>query len=126
VADGQVTFRYKVGETGERRSCTLEVLAFLHRFLQHILPKGFVKVRYYGLFRVGARRALGRLRGRLWLQQGLAALGPPLCAPVEGRPREMHCPRCGQPLRLERVLRPHNRGPPSRATHGLRQQPSLR
>jgi len=112
VADDQVTFRYTVGETGERRTCTLGALAFVQRFLQHILPKGFVKVRYYGLFRVGARQALARLRGRLWLQAGLAALGAPPCAPSAGSAaRELRCPTCGQVLRLEREL-PRQRAPP--------------
>jgi len=50
VADGQVTFRYTVGDTGQTAYCTLPVQEFLRRFLQHILPKGFVvdfAVRYY-------------------------------------------------------------------------------
>ena len=42
--------------------------AFIGRFLQHVLPKGFVKVRYYGLLRVGNRRVLAQAR---------AALAPP-------------------------------------------------
>ena len=46
VEDGYVTFSYRQGESGERRECRLEALAFLHRYLQHVLPKGFVKVRY--------------------------------------------------------------------------------
>ena len=46
---GQVTFRYRDGETKRQRRCMLAAEAFIHRFLQHVLPKGFVKVRYYGL-----------------------------------------------------------------------------
>jgi len=113
VADGQVTFRYTVGETGESRSCTLEALAFLHRFLQHILPKGFVKVRYYGLFRVGNRRSLARLRSQLWLLQHIATQTMPAPATSDGSARVVVCPRCGQPMLLKRVLLPHNRGPPT-------------
>jgi hypothetical protein len=101
VENGKVTFSYRLGETGERRECRLEALAFLHRYLQHILPKGFVKVRYYGLFRVGARRALMRLRGRLWLQAGLARLEELEEARVV---RELRCPKCGAGLRLEQEL----------------------
>jgi hypothetical protein len=114
VEDGHVTFSYRQGETGERRECTLEALAFLHRYLQHILPKGFVKVRYYGLFRVGARRALARLRGRLWLQAGLARLEALLEEAEErSEARELRCPRCGAVLRLERELA-RVRAPPQR------------
>jgi hypothetical protein len=105
VEDGHVTFSYRQGETGERRECRLEALAFLHRYLQHILPKGFVKVRYYGLFRVGARRELARLRGRLWLQAGLARLEERLGeASEQSDVCELRCPRCGAVLRLEREL----------------------
>jgi hypothetical protein len=82
----------------------LEVLAFLHRYLQHILPKGLVKVRYYGLFRVRARRELARLRGRLWLQAGLARLEGQEEAEEERVVRELRCPKCGAVLRLEREL----------------------
>src|SRR6476620_4575969 len=67
VADDQVTFRYMVGATGQTAYCTLPVQEFLRRFLQHILPKGFVKVRYYGLFLFGLRRSLSSLRRQLLL-----------------------------------------------------------
>jgi hypothetical protein len=112
LADGQVTFRYTIGESGQTASCTLPVQEFLRRFLQHILPKGFVKVRYYGLFRLGMRRSLARVRSQLQLLQLLA--GEATSAPVasEGSVRVMICPSCGQPMTLERVLLPHNRGPP--------------
>jgi hypothetical protein len=113
VADDQVTFRYTVGATGQTKYCTLPAEVFIQRFLQHILPKGFVKVRYYGLFRPGQRQLLGRIRGQLLLQQRIAAMQAPASAssaPVT--PRALVCPSCGQPLRLERILLPHNRGPP--------------
>jgi hypothetical protein len=45
-----VTFRYRTTDTGTLRSCTLLAEDFIRRFLQHVLPKGFVKVRYYGFF----------------------------------------------------------------------------
>jgi hypothetical protein len=104
VEDGYVTFSYRLGESGQRRECTLEAVAFLHRYLQHVLPKGFVKVRYYGLFRVGARRALMRLYGRLWLLAGLARLE---ALAEEEQPkvvRELRCPKCAALLRLEREM----------------------
>jgi hypothetical protein len=69
MQDGQITFRYQDGATHQTKSCTLPAEAFIQRFLAHILPKGFVKVRYYGLFRVGQRQKLARLRAQLVLQQ---------------------------------------------------------
>lgn len=43
-----VTFRYKDRDSGIEKFMTLPALEFIRRFLQHILPKGFQKVRYYG------------------------------------------------------------------------------
>ena len=50
LEDGQVTFRYRDNRSGEMRRCTLPVAEFLSRFTLHILPRGFTKVRYYGLY----------------------------------------------------------------------------
>jgi hypothetical protein len=54
LRDDRVTFRYRDGKTKQLRTCTLPALTFMSRFLQHVLPKGFVKVRYYGLFSRGS------------------------------------------------------------------------
>ena len=58
----QVTFRYKASDTGQERRCTLSAEDFIHRFLQHVLPKGFVKVRYFGFFSSGVRKRLVALK----------------------------------------------------------------
>jgi len=60
-----VTFRYRDTDSGAEKHCTLGAEDFIHRFLQHVLPKGFVKVRYYGLFSPGKRQILTTLRQRL-------------------------------------------------------------
>ena len=49
--NGNVTFQYKESGTGASKTRTLTAEAFIARFLQHVLPKGFVKVRYYGYVR---------------------------------------------------------------------------
>lgn len=50
IEDGKVTFRYQ--RCGQRpwRTMTLAAHEFIRRFLQHVLPKGVHKVRYYGLW----------------------------------------------------------------------------
>jgi hypothetical protein len=125
VADDQVTFRYTIGDTGQTAYCTLPVQEFLRRFLQHILPKGFVKVRYYGLFRVGMRRSLARLRSQLRLLLHSADQVTPAPAGSDDSPRVVICPSCGQPMRLERVVLSHARGPPSWADHRLKRPLSM-
>jgi predicted Zn-ribbon and HTH transcriptional regulator len=48
--NNKVTFSYKDYKTGsQRKSMTLEVNEFIRRFLQHILPSGFYKIRYFGI-----------------------------------------------------------------------------
>jgi hypothetical protein len=49
VRDGKVTFRVRGKISGEAKTKSLEGKEFIRRFLMHVLPKGFVKVRYYGL-----------------------------------------------------------------------------
>lgn len=44
-----VTFRYRDNARGGQRSMTLDGAEFLRRFLLHVLPTGFVRIRYYGL-----------------------------------------------------------------------------
>jgi hypothetical protein len=114
MQDEKVTFRYTDGESGRTTSCTLSAEEFIRRFLQHVLPKGFVKVRYYGLFRVGKRSLLGQARMFL-MQTRLGASALPAAIPTPLAPAglaELRCPRCGQPMQLVQRLEPRSRGPP--------------
>jgi hypothetical protein len=62
---GRVTFRYSHARTGETRRLTLPVNVFIARFLQHVLPKGFTKVRSYGLLSPTRRAELEVTRALL-------------------------------------------------------------
>jgi len=115
VQNDRVTFRYRDGKTKQIRICTLPALTFMSRFLQHVLPKGFVKVRYYGLFSRRQRHVLTMLRQQMWVAasgiavQSAAPARDPAPAPaVAGI-----CPVCGEPMQAV-VLRPvRSRGPPA-------------
>jgi hypothetical protein len=48
VTDSGVTFKVKDYSTGENTEVTLSGIEFIRRFLMHVLPKGFVKIRNYG------------------------------------------------------------------------------
>ncbi len=65
LKNGTVTFKYKESQTKLWKIMTLEVEEFIRRFLQHVLPGGFVKVRYYGLFAVANRALLSKAREML-------------------------------------------------------------
>lgn len=110
--NGQVTFRYRPATARKYRVCTLSAEEFIRRFLQHVLPKGFVKVRDYGLFSPGQRRRLQQARSLLGPQ-------PPSSDPVtvtdptrsDEPERSISCPKCQQPMRWLHRLKPQ-RGPP--------------
>jgi hypothetical protein len=82
VENERVTFRYVRARTGETRRQTLPVDAFIGRFLQHVLPPGFTKVRSYGLLSPSHREKLERARHLLQLHAPLHAHGttPPSTA----------------------------------------------
>jgi hypothetical protein len=96
---GRVSFRYKdYADEHKSKVMTLDALEFLRRFVQHVLPAGFVKVRHYGLLatRFCADR-LGQCRRLLlgeWARAAAALAGPaePEPLPSAERPR---CANCG-------------------------------
>jgi hypothetical protein len=110
LENDQVTFRYKDTATGKTRYCTLTAEEFIRRFLQHVLPKGFVKVRYYGLFAPGQRTRLNQARQLLggdnpvqFLDEGQAKPAPG--SEVRPQDRSIACPKCGQPMCLVETLK---------------------
>jgi Putative transposase/Transposase zinc-binding domain len=125
----RVTFGYIDGASHQPKRCTVPVLTFLHRFVQHILPRGFVKVRQFGLFGRRYCAALAQLRAQLALR---AASTPPQetsepTTPPARRPLSEvdRCPKCGQVMRARPLAPQRNRGPPAaRHTKG-RQESSL-
>ncbi len=56
--NGRVTFKYIESKTGNTRYCTLKGEAFLHLIMQHVLPKGFRRVRDYGFLHGNAKKLL--------------------------------------------------------------------
>ena len=103
-----VTFRYRDTETGAQKRCTLGALDFIHRFLQHVLPHHFVKVRYYGFFAPTRRARLKDLRNSL----APTTDTPPAdsIATSSGssapQPHPIPCPHCGQPMLFVHSLAP--------------------
>ena len=67
------TFRYRDNATGGQKSMTLDGLEFLRRFLLHVLPTGFVRIRYYGLL-ANRHRAQNLERCRALLAAGRGAV----------------------------------------------------
>jgi hypothetical protein len=114
VDEARVTFRYQDNRTHETRRVTLPGVEFLQRFLQHVLPRGCAKVRYYGLWSAAHRADL--TRARLLLTALVIAIAPPPGpdAPATSSPADRdRCPHCRVgTLILVAVLRPAWRAPP--------------
>jgi hypothetical protein len=108
LCNDQVTFRYTEAATRQTKRATLPAVTFLRRFLDHVLPKGFVKVRYYGLLRLGNRRLLAQARTALALPAARgAAAAPPVtgtAAPRPETPSVTTCPTCGRPMQVVQTL----------------------
>jgi hypothetical protein len=93
LAHGQVTFTYRdYRKEGRQRLMTLSAVEFLRRFLQHVLPKGFVKVRHYGLLANGSR---ARKLATCLLLVVVAAVAALVQAVVPAAARSGRCPLCG-------------------------------
>jgi hypothetical protein len=110
----KVTFRYYATDTIQLKLSTLSAEEFIRRFLQHVLPKGFVKVRYFGFFAPGCRKRLLALRLQLEHDYpeniGQSEAAP---EPAEATPEpKLCCPNCGQALLFQRIIQPTGRCPP--------------
>ena len=119
LEDGRVAFRCKdYADGGRPKRLTLDALEFLRRFVQHVLPQGFVKIRHYGLLANRQRAARLTMCRRLLLLATLRLSVPgPDTAPLEpAQPR--CCSECGSSRLVYRPLTP-GEPPPARTTPPL-------
>jgi hypothetical protein len=95
--DGQrVSFRWKDYAHGNKqRIMTLTASEFLHRFCQHVLPRGFVRIRHFGYLANARRAAL------ITLARQLLACPPSLSShPTNSSTAVWRCPRCGANMNI--------------------------
>lgn len=99
LEEGRVTFRYHdYADSRKETLLTLSADEFLRRFVMHVLPKGFMKIRHYGL--LASRQRETRLRqARKLLLSKLALQGSPATGIEPSEPAR--CPHCGS-VRLAR------------------------
>ena len=103
IKNDRVSFCYQPVDSKRWKTMTLPALAFMARFLQHVLPRRFAKVRYYGFLHPRSREKLAAMRRQLAL--------PPYRPPVDLPSAPMCCPHCQAPLLLIENL-PRLRAPP--------------
>jgi hypothetical protein len=119
---GKVTFRFRASDTGRLRTCTLPAEEFIRRFLQHVLPKSFVKVRYYGFLSPGHRQRLAAIRRQLGpspadspsLSEGtdVNTQATDHVADDSTSNHVVRCPSCGRVMLRQAIIRPQGRRPP--------------
>jgi hypothetical protein len=97
----QITFSYKDGKDGQWKPVTVTPQEFIRRFLQHVLPAGFQRVRYFGWLSPAAKAKRQRIFALLDWKAPALALSTPRPLPA--------CPRCQKPM--HRIGR-FTRGPP--------------
>lgn len=102
--DGRVTFSYRKSGTNHWRKMTVDALEFIRRFLQHVLPSGFQKVRHYGFLSAGAKLSVEAVRWLITLHTGewFTLLAK---AVEQASPRlRIRCAECGGPMRVTSFL----------------------
>jgi hypothetical protein len=113
-----VTFRYKDYRNGKTRwtSMTLSADEFIRRFLRHVLPKGFHRIRHYGLLANAQRNDhLDRARSLLRVADETGAANSEHDSHTHQKNRcAFTCPHCGEPLIISDILPPQHapRAPP--------------
>ena len=118
IDDGQVTFSYKDYRRQHRqRTLTLAATEFIRRFMMHVLPNGFVRIRYYGFLANAHRQEqLRKIRQLLDAPQPTMAVEQSeddLHNPLEP-PQHQRCPHCN-----EGVMRPLDIAPRPRLSEIL-------
>jgi hypothetical protein len=121
MADGQVTFRWKdyraKGRT-KHKAMTLDAPEFIRRFLLHVLPSGFHRIRHYGLLsNASHKQDIARVRELLGVQgsqEQTQHAEEPSKTQAEGAAPTFICRHCGCAMTIvEIILRVQNiRGPP--------------
>jgi hypothetical protein len=114
LGEAGVTFRfkdYRRDGADRYRTMTLATDEFIRRFLLHVMPKGFHRIRHYGLLASGGRRAnIARARELLAVRPAAE-----IAEPVEPPDLRPPCPCCGGRMTIietfERWMRP--RAPPA-------------
>jgi hypothetical protein len=89
--NGKVTFSYTPSNAKSATTMTLAAEEFIRRFLQHVLPKGLVKVRYYGLL-------ANRNKKRLAKAKNILSVNDKASYEKDKPSRNLTCPKCGSVL----------------------------
>jgi hypothetical protein len=105
VDNTHVRFTYRKVHSNRVRTMRLPIFAFLHRFLQHVLPTGFMKVRHFGFLSPSFKMGFEEIRARIELARGFNVRPPAAIEVPKAQP--LRCPHCGAKLVYRRTILPH-------------------
>jgi hypothetical protein len=111
IENNVITFQYKDRHTKTWNTMALDAMEFIRRFLQHVLPKGFMKIRHYGFLNPSSPFSIERLRELISLLHDV--IRDLLAVIPERIKKEMKCACCGNPLKVVAFLKPLARWGPS-------------
>ncbi|NUM78676.1 transposase, partial [candidate division KSB1 bacterium] len=106
--NGNVTFQFRDGETKQLKTTTVTAEEFIRRFLQHVLPHRFIKVRYYGFLSSSQRKRLEKVKALLNVKS-VATESTDIASTEAAEEREAHavrCPKCGGVMKLVGEITP--------------------
>jgi len=103
IEDRRVFFKYRKNKSNRWRTMALDVMEFIRRFLQHVLPTGFMKVRYYGFLHSASSVSLEMIAALIELAFGFEIVTPKT---VLEPPEPMICTDCGGILVFRASLLP--------------------
>ena len=104
VESRQLTFRYKRQKSSRWRTMTLDVMEFIRRYLQHVLPAGFMKIRYYGFMGSGSSVTLNDIRAAIELSLDFFV---EYQVPKKQEKASPYCPHCGGKLEYRYSIIPY-------------------
>jgi predicted Zn-ribbon and HTH transcriptional regulator len=103
VEDHKVFFRYRNTHSNRWRTMALDVMELMRRFLQHVLPVGFMKVRYYGFLNPNCKVSLDTIAALIELSYGFTIARPAVDLDPWKPPT---CTKCGGTLKLRLIVLP--------------------
>jgi len=101
VQNGLVSFQYRKHGSSRLRTMTLSAMEFIRRFLQHVLPTGFMKVRYYGFMHASSRISMSDVHLSIEIASGFSQASSRIPPEPPGYPV---CPVCGGKLMYQYAI----------------------
>jgi hypothetical protein len=109
IENDVIKFLYKDREKKKWKIMALDAMEFIRRFLQHVLPKGFMKIRHYGFLNPNSELPIEKIRELISFIHDIVALFTEVPEPAMPG---IKCSHCGQGLKFILFVKPEPQGKP--------------